>query len=172
MSAHTAAWSECRSPENCIDAVTCDIRIARPAAYCVRGADENARDRARQRPASTHDTGIVTVACRRHQDGEIDDAVLFGADELLAIEDEDRLRAVVDDEQFGDAALRRDLGDLRDAERERLVEREIERLLLDGSTANEREHGDGIPRDGRAEGDGREGLRDQVGHASMMVRHP
>src|SRR5688572_17123339 len=60
MSAHTSAWSECRSPENFIDSVTWDIRFARPAAYCVRGALLNACDRARQRPASTHETGIVS----------------------------------------------------------------------------------------------------------------
>ena len=36
------------------------MRFARPVANCVLGADVNARDRDRQRPASTQDTGMVS----------------------------------------------------------------------------------------------------------------
>jgi hypothetical protein len=39
---------------------------------------------------------------RCHEDGEVHDAVLFGANELLAIDDQGWLGAPVDDAQFGD----------------------------------------------------------------------
>jgi hypothetical protein len=43
-----------------MDSVTRLIRFARPLAYCVLGAEENDRDPADQRPASTHDTGMIS----------------------------------------------------------------------------------------------------------------
>ena len=60
MSAQTPAWSDTRSPRTIIDCDTWAMRLARPVAYCVRGAAVNWRDRDRQRPASTHDTGMVS----------------------------------------------------------------------------------------------------------------
>src|SRR5262245_10151870 len=60
MSFQTSAWSDIRCPLAIIENDTFFIRFARPVAYCVRGADLNDRDRVRQRPASTHDTGIVS----------------------------------------------------------------------------------------------------------------
>ena len=60
MSAQTADWSDVRSPQCAIDRETCAIRLARPVAYCVRGAVANRLDFARQRPASTHDTGMIS----------------------------------------------------------------------------------------------------------------
>ena len=43
------------------DAVTFCIFAARPSAYCTRGAGANSRDVCRQRPDSTHDTGMTIV---------------------------------------------------------------------------------------------------------------
>ena len=63
MSFQTSAWSEKCAPRSCMHAVTCDMRFARPVAYCARGAEANVFDRARHRPASTHDTGIVRSEC-------------------------------------------------------------------------------------------------------------
>ncbi|PYV01706.1 MAG: hypothetical protein DMG10_16890 [Acidobacteria bacterium] len=41
--------------------MTCAIFLARPPAYCARGADVKAAERCDQRPASTQETGITTV---------------------------------------------------------------------------------------------------------------
>jgi hypothetical protein len=41
---------------------------------------------------------------RGHQDRDVDDAVLLGPDELLAVDDEDGAPAVVDDAELRDVA--------------------------------------------------------------------
>ena len=96
MSAQTAIWSDARSPRSAIDRETWAIRFARPVAYWVRGAVANRLDFARQRPASTHDTGIISSDSAGHEDGQVDDPVLLRANELLAIDDERRLGAAID----------------------------------------------------------------------------
>src|SRR5215204_3368477 len=109
---------------------------------------------------------------RRHQDGEIDDAVLLGADELLAIEDEDRLRAFVAHTQLRDASLLGDLGDLRPAIAEALIEGEVERLTLGVGRAQQRQHRDGGMSDRKAEGHGGERMADHIFHTLMMPSDP
>ena len=60
MASHTSAWSDMRSPRATIENDTYAMRFARPVANCVLGADVNVRERDRQRPASTQDTGMVS----------------------------------------------------------------------------------------------------------------
>ena len=48
--------------------------------------------------------GNREAGLRRHEDRQVDDAILLGADQLLAVDDEHVARAVVDDLQFGHAA--------------------------------------------------------------------
>ena len=64
----------------------------------------------------------------RHQHAEIEDAVLLGADQLLAIEEQDRSTALIDEPQLRDAALLRDLGHTGAAAPQRLVEEQVIRL--------------------------------------------
>jgi hypothetical protein len=64
----------------------------------------------------------------RHQHAEIEDAILLGADQLLAIEEQDRSTALIDEPQLRDAALLRDLGDAGAAAPQRLVEEQVIRL--------------------------------------------
>ncbi|MEO5897302.1 MAG: hypothetical protein ABIS06_16550 [Vicinamibacterales bacterium] len=97
LSAHTSPWSDMWPRFICIDRDTGDIRFARPAACCVRGAEVNARDRTRHRPTSTHDTGMVSSDSAGTRIVRFTTRFCFAAEELLAIEHEDRLGAPVDD---------------------------------------------------------------------------
>jgi hypothetical protein len=75
-----------------------------------------------------------------HQDRRIQDAVLLGADEFLAVDDEHRLGAVIEDQELGDRAA---LGDLSDGDgfgRHGLLQADVGRSAIDG--AGEREHDD------------------------------
>ena len=62
---------------------------------------------------------------RRHENGEVDDAILLGADELLTVEDEDGHVAVVHERQFRDPARLGHFRHLDEACRQALVESEI-----------------------------------------------
>ena len=48
--------------------------------------------------------GNREAGLRRHEDRQVDDAILLGADQFLAVDDEHVARAVVDDLQLGHAA--------------------------------------------------------------------
>ena len=172
MSAHTSAWSERRSPDICIDALTCAIRLARPAAYCVRGAALNALDRARHRPASTHDTGMVSVVFAGTR------IVRLTTRFCLAPRSSSPSRMKTG---FAPLFMTRNSGTLPCSRlsvisvqpcRERLVQREVERLLLHGRGTDEREHGDVRKDDGVAEGDLFECVRDRIIHASIVLSEP
>ena len=65
MSAQTADWSETRAPA--MGHRSGDLRhpLGAAVAYCARGAATNALDFARQRPASTHDTGMISSSSPR-----------------------------------------------------------------------------------------------------------
>ena len=67
--------------------MTCRIRFMRPLAHCVRGADENSRSR---RPAAGLDARYRNrhLRRRRNEDGQVDDAVLSGANQLFPIDDQ------------------------------------------------------------------------------------
>ena len=127
ISAQTCDWSDLCAPLlTGIDAVTCAIRFARPVAYCARGAAANTF-RARPPPAgldARHRDGQRRA--RRHQNGQIDDAVLFRADQLLPVDDQRGDQAAVDGPQLGDAAL---LGHLCNLEKP-ATEGTVQRLVV------------------------------------------
>ena len=81
------------------------------------------------RPAPRLDAGHrdVQLAVCRHQQRDVDDAVLTRADEFLAVDEQDRARPVVDDEQFGHAPAFGNLGDTRDARADGVLQRVVER---------------------------------------------
>ena len=60
----------------------------------------------------------------RGEDAEIEDAVLLGADQLLAVEQEQRFAGAVAQAKLRHAAVLRDLADLGDAATDRLIERQ------------------------------------------------
>ena len=62
---------------------------------------------------------------RRDEDGRVEDPVLLGPPELLAVEEEDRDVALVGDRELGDRAALADLGDREDAPLERLPQGDV-----------------------------------------------
>jgi hypothetical protein len=78
----------------------------------------------RPRPAALLDARHGDLQSRpgRRQDAEIEDAVLLGADQFLAVEQEQQLAGAVAQAKLRHAAVLRDLADLGDAATDRLIE--------------------------------------------------
>ena len=114
------------------------------------------RPRSRPPPASFHARhGNGQRRLRRDQDRQVDDAVLLGADELLAIDDQRRAEIAIDDTQLGNPALLRHLGDLEKPVRQPLVQHRVEGrgLFRRCPPAGERNHREVLKRDRRSEDD-------------------
>src|SRR5881227_3096376 len=74
--------------------------------------------------------GNLHLRARRYADGRVDDPVLLGPHELLAVEYEHVAVCVVPDEQVGDAPALGDFRHLDEAALQRLLEFEIWELRL------------------------------------------
>ena len=99
--------------------------LRRRSSGCAAcGAAAKRADAPRQRPSSTHETGIGVLRAGRDEHGDVEDAVLLGADQLLAVVEQHVLVERVRDGELRHEPGRVDLGDL-EAERQRLVEREV-----------------------------------------------
>ena len=73
------------------------------------------------------------VLRRRHENREVQDPVLLGADEFFAVHQQDRPIALHHDLQLGHLAGVAHFGDLGPAARERLVQGEVLHLALGGA---------------------------------------
>ena len=104
---------------------------------------------------------------RRGQHRQVEDAVLLGAHELLAIEQQDRAGAPVDETQLRHAARLGDLGHLGASLGEGLVEEQIGRL--GDPVAEERKEGEAPVGLGRAQLELRQTLGDG-GHGGLQGR--
>jgi hypothetical protein len=104
------------------------------------------------------------LGVRGREDGEVEHAVLLGADELLAVEQQHGAHRVVDEEQLRHAAALRHLGDPGEAARERLAEREVAGLGRAGP--QQREHRELARRLGAREGEGG-GVEEALEHGRL-----
>jgi hypothetical protein len=62
----------------------------------------------------------------RHEDREVDDAILLGADELFSVDDEDRTSAIVGDPQLRHATVGRHFRDVERAGSQGIRQRVVE----------------------------------------------
>ena len=118
------------------------------------------------------------AALLAHQDGGVQHPVLLGADELLAVEDEDARGALIDHPQLGHRAAGADLGDVERAGAQRCRQRLVARPAV--APEGKRHHREAAVRLGLAqpqragEGGGRPGLARLVGlgdgcHGVLLV---
>ena len=91
-------------------------RRIRGSAACGEGRKRSPWRRPSQRPCSTQLTGIRVFDAGGDEDRDVEHPVLLGAEDLLALVEEDGLGALVVDEQVVDGGAALELGD-RDARR-------------------------------------------------------
>ena len=160
MSAQTCDWSDVCAPLLLIDAVTCVIRFARPLEYCARGADANPFNRARQRPASTHDTGMFSATPAGTRMVRLTTRFCFAptssSPSTISVGTRPRLTA-----RSSGTLPCSDTSVISKPAAEGLVQRLVVGDPAFGRfTPNQREHDDVLEREGGGEGDGRQRLGD------------
>ena len=84
----------------------------------------------------------MELAVCRHQQRDVDDTVLTRPDEFLAVDEQDRPRPLVDDEQFGHAAAFGNLRHTRNARADGVLQRVVERRGLGALPGEEGDNGE------------------------------
>ena len=77
--------------------MTCSILACRPSAYCARGADAKRAELRDQRAGLDAGDWNRAFRMRRHEDAQVQYPILLRADQFLAIEQQHRLVALVED---------------------------------------------------------------------------